>query len=212
MRALIFDFDGVIIKSMEDHFAGWHHALMEYGIDMAPEELYLLEGVGTRDIAHQFTRRYNLPVDEASRLQKKKEIYYDQIKKVELYPHLIDLLNWATEKELKTALVTGRSRDRMIHSVESFGLNDYFDLFVTKDDVAQWKPSPEPFFLTAHILDVDPTECVVIENAPLGIRSAKSAGMQCIGLTTTLAPMFLKEADVVADNLSEVLDAVKRMY
>lgn len=212
MKAVLFDFDGVVVRSMEDHYEGWRRALEEYGIDMSPEELFVMEGAGVEELAGQLTRKFNLPFDEASKIIQKKRIYYDQIKKVECYPHLIDVLDWIQERELKTALVTGGDRSRVMEVLENFGLQDRFHTIVTADDVQLTKPSPEPYLKAARELDVEPAECVVIENAPRGIRSAKAAGMRCIGITTTLPRSFLKAADVIADDLLQVLDVLKKMY
>ena len=212
MQAILFDFDGVVIRSMEDHYEGWRRALEEYGIDMAPEELYLMEGSGIEELANQFTRKFNLPYDEAPNIIQKKRFYYDQIKKIEFYPNLINVTEWIKEKELKTALVTGGERYRVMETLENYGLADQFKVIVTADDVQYTKPAPEPYLKAAEILGVAPEECIVIENAPLGIRSAKNAGMRCIAVTTTLPRTFLKQADVITDNLEEVLDMLKRMY
>ncbi len=212
MRAVLFDFDGVIIRSMEDHFEGWRKALEDYGIDMSPEELFVLEGTGVEELAGQLTRKFNLPFDEAPNIIQKKRSYYEQIKKIEFYPHLLDVIEWIEEKELKVALVTGGNRDRVIETLEIYGMLDHFPVIVTADDVFYTKPSPEPYLKAASLLDVEPSDCVVIENAPLGIRSAKNAGMACIAITTTLPPSFLKEADVVTDSLHEALEALKKMY
>lgn len=212
MRAVMFDFDGVIVKSMEDHYEGWRKALEEYGIEMPPEELYIMEGAGVEELASQITRKYNLPYDEVSNLLEKKRIHYEQIKKDELYPFLIELLEWVEQKELKTALVTGGERERVMHILGDFGLLEKFDVIVASEDVFYGKPSPEPYLKAAQLLGVEPQDCVVIENAPLGIRSAKNAGMTCIAICTTLPPSFLKEADVVTDNLQEVLNSLKKIY
>jgi len=212
MRAILFDFDGVVIRSMEDHYEGWRKALEEYGIDMAPEELYVMEGSGVEELANQFTRKFNIPYDEAPNIIRKKRFYYDQIKKIEFYPNLINVMQWIEEKEIKTALVTGGERYRVMETLENYGLIDQFKVIVTADDVQYTKPAPEPYLKAAEILDVEPEQCVVVENAPLGIRSAKNAGMRCIAVATTLPRMFLKQADVVTDSLKEVLDTLKRMY
>jgi len=212
MKALLFDFDGVVIKSMEDHYEGWRRALEEYGIEMIPEELYVLEGQGVVEVAHQLTRKYNLPFDQAPQIIEKKCLYYDQIKKIEFYPYVTETLAWAKEKNLKMAVVTGGDRYRVEKALEDFGLLDYFDAIVTAEDVRQTKPSPEPYLLAASLLECQPADCIVIENAPLGIRSAKAAGMECVAVTTTLAPSFLKQADVVVRRFEQLLPVLKRLY
>jgi beta-phosphoglucomutase-like phosphatase (HAD superfamily) len=126
MQAVLFDFDGVIARSMEDHYEGWRKALQEYDIEMSPEELYIMEGAGVEELASQFTRKFNLPVEETPRIIQKKQLYYDQIKKIELYPYLIDVLQWIQEKELKAGLVTGGESDRVFDALDNFGLLNRF--------------------------------------------------------------------------------------
>lgn len=212
MKALLFDFDGVLVKSMEDHYEGWRRALLEYGIEMSPEELYMMEGQGVRTVASQITRKYNLPREETGEIIRKKQAYYNQIKKIQFYPNLIDVLNWAKEKGLLLAVVTGGARERIMEALENFGLSDYFSAIVTSDDVAETKPSPQPYLIAALRLNCKPEECVVIENAPLGIMSGKNAGMKVVALTTTLSPQHLREADLVVGNFIELLDVLKKLY
>ena len=212
MKAILFDFDGVVVKSMEIHYDGWRKVLQEYGIEMSPEELYVLEGQGLEEVASELIRKFNLPSNERQKIIEKKEYFYNQNESAALYPNLIETMNWAKEKELKIALVTGSHFERVDEVLCNFGIETYFDVLVTSNDVYQTKPSPEPFLRAANLLEIDPTDCVVIENSPLGIRSAKSAEMRCIAITTTLPPMFLKEADVVADNFIEVLESLKKLY
>ena len=212
MKAVLFDFDGVVVRSMESHYEGWRRALAEYGIDMSPEELYVMEGQTLEIVASQIARKFNIPYEETARLIAKKEHYYNQVKKMESYPYLIDVLRWTREKGLKTGLVTGSTLTQVKHAIESFGLEEFFDVYVTADDIDESKPSPQPYLKAAEMLGVDPQDCVVIENAPLGIRSAKNAGMRCIAVTTTLPATFLKEADVVVTDFWEVLEALKKLY
>ncbi len=212
MKAILFDFDGVIVKSMESHYEGWRRTLAEYGIDMSPEELFILEGQTLETVASQIARKFNIPHEEMPRLIERKQYHYDQVKRLESYPNLIEVLQWAKEKGLKIGLVTGSTRQQVEEVLENFGIRHYFDAIVTADDKVENKPSPEPYLRAAHLLQVEPEECVVIENAPLGIRSAKNAGMKCIAITTTLPVAFLKEADVVVYDFQEVLDALKKLY
>jgi len=191
MKAILFDFDGVVIKSMEDHFQGWRKALAEYGIDMNPEELYVLEGQGVEEVASQLVRKFNIPAEERKTIIQKKRFYFDQVKKVELYPN---------------------DRERVMLALQEYGIDTYFHAIITSDDVLHTKPSPEPYINASEFLGIEPAHCIVVENAPLGILSAKAAGMKCIAVTTTLPPAFLKKADVVADNFQEVLEALRKLY
>ena len=212
MKALLFDFDGVLVKSMEDHYEGWRRALLEYGIEMNPVELFLLEGQGVKAVASQLTRKYNLPFDKTPQIIEKKMAHYERIKKIEFYPNLLDVLNWAKNMGLKMAVVTGGNRTRVVETLEEFGLAGYFGAIVTSDDIEETKPSPQPYLKAAELLSCEPEQCVVIENAPLGIRSGRNAGMKVVSITTTLSSNYLKDADFVVNDFSELRDVLKKIY
>ncbi len=84
MKAILFDFDGVLVQSMEDHYLGWKKALKKFGIDMSPEELYMMEGQGVRAIANEISRKYNLTIEDTTAIIKNKQKYYNKIKKIPL--------------------------------------------------------------------------------------------------------------------------------
>jgi beta-phosphoglucomutase len=75
--------------------------------------------------------------------------------------------------------------------------------------VKRGKPHPEPYIKCAKLLGLKPSECVVIENAPFGIESAKKAGMFCIALTTSLPKAYLRKADIIADNLIDIAGIIE---
>jgi beta-phosphoglucomutase len=83
-------------------------------------------------------------------------------------------------------------------------VNEWLDCVITADDVEHGKPDPEPYWRAIQKLHVAPSEALVIENAPLGIRSAKSAGAAVVAITTTLAPHYLREADFIVHDFAEL--------
>jgi beta-phosphoglucomutase len=93
-------------------------------------------------------------------------------------------------------------------SPEEFAL---FDHLTTSDESDRPKPDPDPYLKCAAGLGVRPEECVAIDNAPLGVESAKSAGMMCIALTSTLEKEDLKRADFVVDSLREAGRIIKKV-
>jgi sugar-phosphatase len=78
------------------------------------------------------------------------------------------------------------------------------DTLITADDVREGKPHPEPYLKGAERLGVEPPECLVIEDAPAGIRAARAAGMKAIGLTSTYEALELAEADAIVSTLGEL--------
>jgi beta-phosphoglucomutase len=195
-KGILFDFDGVTVKSMEQHFEGWRRAFSEFGITLKKEEFFPLEGQGIDTISAAIGAKYNLGDDEIKQAVKKKIYYYNKIMHIEFYDHFFDMLENLKRKKLKMGVVTGGSRDRVLPMVEQY-LSSYFEIVVTIDDVERGKPHPDPYLKGAELLGLRAEECIAVENAPLGIKSGLSAGMTVIGITTTVSAETLKGAHYI---------------
>jgi beta-phosphoglucomutase len=82
----------------------------------------------------------------------------------------------------------------------------HFDFIITGDEVPRAKPFPDPYLTAAHHLGILPEQCMVVENAPLGIEAAKNAGMYCVAIATTLGEEYLTAADLILRNIAELPD------
>jgi len=120
-----------------------------------------------------------------------------------LYEGVQELIGNLKTNGLKLALVTGASHRRLTGTNKASFLNQ-FDVVVTGDQVSQGKPSPEPYLLGAQKLGTIISECLVIENAPMGIKSAKEAGMYCIAICSTLDKEHLSQADIILNTIGEL--------
>jgi beta-phosphoglucomutase len=211
IRGILFDFDGVIVKSMEDHFRGWKQVFSEFGIDLHQEDLYLLEGQGVRSVALQMMRKYGIPDSKLEYIISKKKAIYEKIKNVRIYDGLEPIIHYLAQNGFKLGVVTGGDKKRVVDNLQEFNLFRYFQAIVTEDDVTHTKPDPEPFLKGMQKLDISASECLVIENAPLGIKSAKKAGCYCAAITNTLSAAYLREADFIIRSYDEVIHILKRL-
>jgi beta-phosphoglucomutase len=107
------------------------------------------------------------------------------------------------------AVVTGGYRDRVTKIVNEYFVG-YFSAIVTSDDVKNTKPFPEPYLKGATLLGCRPAECLVIENAPMGVEAAKKAGMKVVAITTTMTRNHLDKADVIVDSFAEIETYLKK--
>jgi beta-phosphoglucomutase len=192
---------------MEQHLEAWQHAFKEWDADIRPEHFYQLEGRGVNAVVKELTKRFGIdPALNPDLVEKKKE-YYLKIFKAEFYDGLYDLLDYLNEKKIPAAIVTGGDRDRVLKLQDKY-FKGYFKGLISSDDVENTKPYPEPYLKGARLLDLNPEECVVIENAPLGVEAGKSAGMFVIGVTTTVKREILYEADIVVENMQAVRQTI----
>lgn len=189
---------------MKDNYLAWKDAFTEYGADIAPLDYYKLEGMGRFDIARILSNQYKAGIGHEEEIVQQKEANYRLNNQFSIYQNIPELLQLLSDKGIRTGLVTGASRAR-IESTMPEDIRPFFQYIVTSDDVEKGKPNPEPYLKAMKELDVRPTECIVVENAILGIESARAAGSICFALTTTLDAGFLSEADSIFTNHFELL-------
>jgi beta-phosphoglucomutase len=202
-RGILFDFDGVTVKSMEQHFAAWKKALADKNKDLKEDQFFVLEGQGIKQIAETIGRQFNLNKNDISEIQELKVKYYHETVKIEIYDYFFDLIQSLRKHQLQIGVVTGGGKKRVEQVLKQY-FNGTFDCLVTIDDVEHGKPAPDPFLKGATLLGLKPEECIAVENAPLGVQSAKNAGIEVIAVTTTLPSDYLKHADHVVINFREV--------
>jgi beta-phosphoglucomutase len=205
MKAIIFDMDGVLVDSMPFHAEAWKKALEGAGFNIEHEDIYELEGSNHRQIVELIFRRFG-------RIPAEKEVQEIVRNKVEIFKRISQVIPFDGLKELlarlspkyKLAVVSGSDRDTVHNIINSF-FPGTFQVIIDGDDTQKSKPAPDPYIKAVEKLGVLKEDCIVIENAPLGIRSAKSAGLRCIAVPTYLGRERLKEADVIVENHNELI-------
>jgi HAD superfamily hydrolase (TIGR01509 family) len=103
----------------------------------------------------------------------------------------------------RLALVTG-TRLEVVNKVLQMGLEGVFEIIITGEMVSNGKPDPEPYLKAVNELNVDKESCLVVENAPAGITSAKSAGLTCFAVQTSLPEEYLKSADKIFGSIADL--------
>lgn len=202
-KAVLFDFDGVTVKSMEQHFEAWRSAFAEWGVDITPEEFFILEGQGIDIIAHYLGKKHGLSEEQVKAVKHRKVSHYNQFMRLEFYDHFHEMVQHLHKNGVPIAVVTGGDRDR-VQKVIAEHFNHYFSAVVTINDVKRGKPHPDPFLKAVQMLNVESELCIVVENAPMGIKGAKAANMTVIAITTTLPAKHLQQADYIASDFYEV--------
>lgn len=204
--AIIFDFDGVIGKTMQDNFRAWDFALSSVGIKINEQDYYCQEGLKAIDVANFFLKPA-MNMELAEKLVRLKEDYYREHNQFSYYPGVTELLT-KLKKNKKLALVTGASRERLNYTREAFknpvDVFGFFDSIISATDVTHGKPHPDPYLKALAFLNMKASDCLVVENAPLGIESAKKAGLKCVGITSTLSASNLQQADWILNSIVEL--------
>lgn len=211
--AVLFDFDGVLGDTMEDHLRAWQKAMTDFGITITAEEYYIREGMRLVEVARELWAIANPGSEcDAEEIVKRKEKYYLECHSFSFYPGAEALVVALAAQHTPIALVTAARRARLSASVPSSFLN-LFNSIVSGEDSGRGKPFPDPYLAAATRLAVPIENCIVVENAPLGIHSAKSAGAYCVAIASTLSKDKLQEANKVVGRIGEIekLDIFKNL-
>lgn len=213
----LIDMDGVLYDSMPGHTLAWKRMVDELGIDCTREEFYLYEGMtGAATINLLFRRAYghDCEPERIRELYAIKTRYFREQGKRKPMPGADRMLAALCRGGLRRVLVTGSGQASLLDSLD----RDYPGMFgpglrVTAHDVRHGKPDPEPYLMGAAKAGVSPSECIVIENAPLGVRAGKAAGCFTIAVTTGPIPReaFEREgADMIFPSMPAFADFLER--
>ncbi len=179
-KAYLFDCDGTIADSMPLHYIAWTRALTEYGCAALNEELfYSLAGMPVGDVVVLLNQRDGLAIPVAEFAARKEELYYENIHKLQAVQEVLEHIH-ASHGSIPFAVVSGSTRESVERSLSALGILNLFDILVCAGDYQRGKPDPEPFLLAAERLGVAPGDCLVFEDADIGIRAATAAGMASV--------------------------------
>jgi len=202
-RAVILDMDGVVLDSMPAHLRSWQRTLAPLGIRLTAADTYPLEGMPTEPTAQRLTERFlgrACSAEEAARLAETKRRLFVEEFEPAFVPGIVPLLHDLRGRGHRLALVTGSAAVVVEQVLAPLGVLDLFEVVVTGNEVARGKPDPESYQLAASRLGLEPGECLVVENAPLGVQAARAAGMGCVALETSLpAEQLAGAGQVFAD-------------
>lgn len=207
-NGVLFDFDGVLAKSVDDHARAWVRALADFGLEIRPEDWYPLEGMKVEEIAKTLwsIAGGDLAKCNPKKIFVKKTEHFTGEHKFLAYPGVEELILRLEAKRIPIAIVTSSIRQSLEATVPRDFLN-LFDALISGDMVKRGKPFPDPYLAGAKILGLSPKECIAVENAPFGIDSAKTAGCFCIAVCSTNKEDVLKKADLVLPSFNHLLEA-----
>lgn len=212
--AAIFDMDGVITNTMPYHFQAWEIAFRDIvGLKISEQDIYLREGSKGSFALEEIFTQYGWAHDPQTltRLLERKEEVFPQIAKQEFVDGAVEFLDLIHDAGFAMALVTGTSREELTRILPDY-IRSRFSAVVTGSDVVHGKPNPEPYRRALELLQLPPSAAFVVENAPLGIRSAKAAGLRCLALETSLSAEFLSEADAVFSSFAMLRQRIQFVY
>ncbi|GAA1241888.1 HAD family hydrolase [Janibacter melonis] len=195
--AVIFDNDGTLVDSSGSVERSWVRWAQEHDVD--PRTLAGHHGMPAAAIIDSVAPH----LDATTALARIDELELADVEGIVALPGVLVAIAALAEQGGRYAVATSAHRELAQVRLATAGI-DAPEAFVTVDDVERGKPAPDPFLLAAQRLGVDPTDCLVCEDAPSGIAAARAAGCAVLAVTTTTEPGDLGDADLVVDSLADV--------
>jgi sugar-phosphatase len=194
--AILFDLDGVLVDSTGSVTRQWRRWAEEHNLD--PQKvLEIAHGVRTIEIVRTLAPHLDAEA-EVKRIEKREA---DDQEGVAVMAGAAELLKAIPEG--RWCVVTSGTRYLATARLKLANLPTP-NVLVSADDVSKGKPDPEPYLMGAKLLGMKPAECLVIEDAPAGIRAAHGGGMKAIAITSTYPASELREGDAVVQKLPQI--------
>jgi beta-phosphoglucomutase len=177
VQGVIFDLDGVL-NSMPTHFQAWKAAFAKIaGLEITERDVYMLEGMrGIELVEKIFEQKNFFNRSLARKIHDEKSRIFKGIRSSEPFEGVREIID---DIRCSKAVVSGSTWDDVETILEEVFRKDRFDVIITADDIKKGKPDPAAFLEVLAQMKVRPADAVVVENAPLGVRAANSAGIVC---------------------------------
>ncbi len=217
--AFFFDMDGVLFDSMPHHALAWEQVMAKYDLNFTARDTYLQEGrTGASVITECYLKKYGVePTPEfIQQVYAEKTAAFEAMGEVEPIAGVAAVLNYLHEQGKCIWIVTGSGQESLFDKLSLFFPNIFTrERMITAFDVTKGKPDPEPYLLAWERSGFAKEECCVVENAPLGVRSGKAAGLYTIAVNTgilTPADLLSAGADAVFDDMPAFLLDLHKNY
>jgi HAD superfamily hydrolase (TIGR01509 family) len=211
LKAVFFDMDGVLYNSMPNHAEAWVKTMQELKLPFTEYDVYMNEGrTGESTINAFFPKVYNRKAtdEEVQNIYKVKSQYFNQLPEAEPIENVFDFLKLVKNKGLEIFLVTGSGQLSLLEKLNrSFPNIFQKEKMVTAFDVKYGKPHPEPYLMALSKGNFDPWQAIVVENAPLGVRSAIDAGIFTIAVNTGI----LQDEELTKEGANVVFPTMKSL-
>lgn len=178
-QGIVFDLDGTLVDTMPKHLNAWEKTAVEFGFEYDAQWLNDLGGVPSRKIVDRINDIQSRNLDRDAVVAFKTRHYISQIPQVKAFDSMLELVRHYHGK-IPMAIGTGSPRINVNKVLAVTGLERYFDVVITSNDVTNHKPDPDTFLLAAERLGVEPKQCVVFEDTPIGKQAAMAAKMDCL--------------------------------
>jgi len=185
-KAFLFDLNGTMINDMEFHLKVWYDTLNDLGATLSWNEVRSHMYGKNDELLDRVFGKDKFSQAEKDKISMEKEVRYQQVYKphLDLLPGLFSFIESAKAKNIPMAIGSAAIPFNIDFVLDNLNIRHYFSTIVSAHDVVESKPNPEVYLKAARLLNVEPTNCIVFEDAPKGVEAARNAGMKSVVITT----------------------------
>ena len=223
IKAIIFDFDGIIADTEPIHLEAFKIVLKDINIELNDKDYY------NKYLAYDDKTLFKKIIEDNGRnpdksmikdLIDKKHILITGLftKHVTLFKGFEDFINLVQDRYI-LSIASGALKSEIEFILSKFNLLSFFQSIVAADEVENCKPHPEPFLKVLENLNsirddkIEASECLVFEDSIYGVEAGKAAGMKCIAITNSYEHLDLKNADLIVDSFEEInIDKIEKLF
>ncbi|MCD6402198.1 MAG: HAD family phosphatase [Anaerolineales bacterium] len=208
IKALIFDFDGLILETEAPVYRSWCEVYEAFGLDLPLAEWGRIVGTAEAEHFNPLNRLEKLvgkPLDHDNIMKERRSREMEMINSQPVMPGVETYLRDAKAMGLKLGVASSSSRTWVEGHLKRLGLIHYFDCIRTSDDVLRTKPDPGLFILVQQTLKIEPEDAIVFEDSPNGIMAAKQAGIFCVAVPNEITRhLSIDHADMHLNSLEDM--------
>lgn len=205
-RALIFDFDGLILNTEVPEYKAWTEVYRRYNATLLLEDWVKVIGT-TPDAFNVFDHlqaQVSQPLDMTAIRREQQSTFWSLMDQESVMPGIEKIISQARSAGISMAIASSSPYDWVNGHISKLGIKDQFDFICTAEDVVKVKPEPDLFLCAAKRLQVDPQSAVVFEDSLNGVIAAKKANMSCVAVPHILTRgLDLSKADLIINSLAD---------
>ena len=208
MKGLIFDLDGVLVDSMPTHYKAWKIAFDETtSLQVDERSIYLLEGMRGEDLVEEIFKKYSYTdLSKTKEVLLRKDEIFRSMMNVKPYDKVNEILR---QLKCTKGIVSGSAKQDVVSIIDRCLQNDVINIVLTGDDIAQGKPNPEGFKLFLQRARLNPSDVLVIENAPLGVQASNNAAINPVVVLNN-SPLRVNDFDNLIP-IDQIYDETKNI-
>ena len=209
-KAVLFDMDGVLVLSEPLHFSAWQKTIQNLPVNKDILKETDIIGHTDHQIAETLTQRGNIQLNEEQLIETKQEHFLHIVNNQDLepVPGRNELLQYLSNNTLM-AVISSSGNIEIAAVLGKENLTEEFQFYVGFEDTQLHKPDPSPYLLALKRLNLQPSDCLIIEDSPSGVKAAKATGCQVAGVDTS--GLLKKEKDIfLFENHHEILNWLKQ--